>query len=129
MFKQDGWRRKIFAHLLNTIASWQGSGGKYVAQFQGNLDALAKDLSVATGRWIKARYNNEHGCAEIFCPCDRTIAWVTVHGEMCLASTVHISLPFLPSQNLQELFRQHLQRPRWGDAPKAGMEICFHAFA
>ena len=121
--------RSVGLRMLNVVDSWEGGGGKYVSQFQKNLDALACDLSQVTGRWMLARYNNLTGCAEIFCPCDRTVAWVIVHGEMCLPITVHVSLPFLPAQHIQALFEKHLHQPLTGSGPTSGMEIRFHAFA
>ncbi len=123
------WRQKIIAPFLEATVSWDKSGLTYISQFRENLDELAADLSARTGTWVRARYVPERGCAELFSPCDRTLAWVTVHGDVGIPYAVHISLPLLPSADAQELFHEHLVRPRSGYTPKKDMHIQFHAFA
>ncbi|MES2994872.1 MAG: hypothetical protein V4681_02495 [Patescibacteria group bacterium] len=122
-------RDRFVAHLLNMTCSWAGSGDKYVAHFQKNLEALAGDLSQATGLWLRVRYNNLLSCAEIFSPCDRTVALVAVHGEMCLPTTAHVISPLVPSEEFRELFQKHLRIPTEGEAPRLGMDVRFHGFA
>ncbi len=123
------WRKKIIAPFLDATASWDKSGLMYVSQFRENLDELAADLSTKTGNWVSSRYVPERRCAELFSPCDRTLAWVTVHGAVCIPYAVHVSLPFLPPTDVQQLIREHLLRPRFGYTPKEDMQIQFHAFA
>ena len=121
-------RDRVAAHLLNTFCSWEGSGSKYVAGFQKNLDGLAIALSGKTDLWLKARYNNLLSCAEIFSPCDRTIAFVAVTGEMCLPLTAHVYVPTLPTSEIQELFQKHLRFPQYGEGPLSGVDVCFKPF-
>jgi hypothetical protein len=121
-------RDRVFAHLLNTFCSWDGCRGAYIDQFQKNLEQLSIELSQATGRWLKVRYNNLLGCAEIFSPCDRVIAWIAVHGSMCLPDTVYVTTPVLPDSEVRKLIGKYLIFPFEGTSPKLGVEIRFRTF-
>lgn len=126
MFRIPKRRRdRVIANLLNTFCSWEGVGSRYVGQFQRNLESLTAELSSQTGLWLKVRFNNLRGCAEIFSPCDRTIAWVNVDGEVCLPCTAHVQVPLLPSPDIQDLFRKHLRTPQWGKGPHSGVKVQF----
>ncbi len=122
-------RSAVHTHPFGTTASWEHSRLRYVSQFKGNLEALAAELTQATGRWTLARYSRQEQRAELFCPCERAIAWITVHGEVCLPYAVHVTMLFLPDEHIQELFRKHLRRPHAPPYTRDDMRIHFHAFA
>lgn len=118
-------RSTISGLLFGTTLSWEWTGSKYVGQFRKNLDALANEITELTGHWTMARYDRERGEAELFQPCERTVAWIAVNGECCLATTILVDLPQPIEKQVQELFLKHLRHPLEGPGPSSGMTICF----
>lgn len=106
MFRK--WLRRRKEALPTIIDPWFHAEGTYVGSFRKQLSEIAEELSKMSWRRVKARFDPDFGCAELYDVDKGVIARVKVHGECCAPyeAIVRTDNPLLPQ--VQGLFSRIL---------------------
>ena len=87
------WRRRAARRIHEKIADpWGGSGDTYVSLFKDKLDSAAEALS-GQEVFVRTRFNQERGCAELYDQNGVVLAQVRVNGSECSPMTAIITPP------------------------------------